>query len=106
MANVSDIQFQSVPVSQFDKGNADQIFDRLHTEKGLVVLKNSRPTAVLLSVKEYIRLMEIEEDCMLLLEAERRLKADGGLRTIPFQDVLHNLGICETELNDTDEEII
>ena len=106
MANVSDIQFQSVPVSQFDKGNADQIFDRLHTEKGLVVLKNSRPTAVLLSVKDYIRLMEIEEDCMLLLEAERRLKADGGLRTIPFQDVLNNLGICEAELNDTDEEII
>jgi len=51
-----------IPISQFNKGQASKIFDRLHDEKELIVLKNNQPSAVILSPEEYTRLTEIEED--------------------------------------------
>ena len=50
-----------------------RIFDRLRTEKQLIVLKNNQPAAVILSPEEFSRLSEIEEDYLLLLEANQRL---------------------------------
>ena len=70
MANAANILHSLVPISQFNKGKAAQIFDRLRTEKELVVLKNNQPSAVILSPEEYTRLTEIEKDYMLLLEAK------------------------------------
>ena len=32
-----------IPISQFNKGQASKIFDRLHDEKELIVLKNNQP---------------------------------------------------------------
>lgn len=66
--------YNEVPVSQFDEGNAIQIFDRLCTDRGLVVLKNGQPIAVALSPEEYTRLVEAEEDYKLTVEANRRLE--------------------------------
>ena len=36
-----------VPISQFNKGQAAKIFDRFHSEKKLVVLKNNQPSAII-----------------------------------------------------------
>ena len=80
MANAANILQSLVPISQFNKGKAAQIFDRLRTEKELIVLKNNQPSAVILSPEEYTRLTEIEEDYMLLLEANGRLEANGDKR--------------------------
>lgn len=66
--------YNGVPVSQFDEGNAIRIFDRLCTDRGLVVLKNGQPIAVALSPEEYTRLVEAEEDYKLTVEANRRLE--------------------------------
>ena len=38
MANAANILQSLVPISQFNKGKAAQIFDRLRTEKELIVL--------------------------------------------------------------------
>ena len=37
------IPYNKVSISQFDEGNAIQIFDRLGTDRGVVVLKNGQP---------------------------------------------------------------
>ena len=103
MANAANILHSLVPISQFNKGKAAQIFDRLRTEKELVVLKNNKPSAVILSPEEYTRLTEIEEDYMLLLEANSRLEANGDKPTVPFTDVLHDLGISEADLEHVEE---
>jgi len=50
-----------VPISQFNKGQAGKIFDRLKTEPQIVVLKNNTPVAVLLSLEEYDRLTAWEK---------------------------------------------
>lgn len=106
MANAANILNSLVPISQFSKGKATQIFDRLRTEKELVVLKNNQPSAVILSPEEYTRLTEIEENYVLLLEANKRLEAVGDKPGISFKDVLADLGISEKELEETEEAVI
>lgn len=50
-----------VSVTMFNQGQASKIFNRLHEEKQIVVLKNNIPTAVLLSPDEYDRLLSLAE---------------------------------------------
>ncbi|WP_443598535.1 type II toxin-antitoxin system Phd/YefM family antitoxin [Agathobacter sp.] len=92
-----------VPISQFNKGQASKIFDRLHSEKELIVLKNNQPSAIILSPEEYTRLTEIEEDYFLLLEATKRIEANGDKKVIPIDAVMTDLGISKEELMDTED---
>lgn len=103
MAIAADILQSLVPISQFNKGQAAKIFDRLHSEKELIVLKNNQPSAIILSPEEYTRLTEIEEDYYLLLEANRRLEADGNNKTVSLDTVMNELGISEDELLDAED---
>ena len=100
MAIAANLLQSLVPISQFNKGQAAKIFDRLHSEKELIVLKNNQPSAIILSPEEYTRLTEIEEDYFLLLEANRRMEGNGNNETISFDSVMNNLGLNEDELLD------
>ena len=97
MAYTADILDSLVPITQFNRGQASRIFDRLHTESQLIVLKNNRPAAIILSPSEFQRLSEIEEDYTLLLEATRRLKEDSS-STSSREEVMSELNISESEL--------
>lgn len=101
MAITAGLLQSLVPISQFNKGQAAKIFDRLHSERELIVLKNNQPSAIILSPEEYTRLTEIEEDYYLLLEANKRMKDNGNNKTVLFDSVMSNLGISEDELLDT-----
>ncbi len=103
MAITADLLQSLVPISQFNKGQAAKIFDRLHSERELIVLKNNQPSAVILSPEEYTRLTEIEEDYFLLLEANKRMEDNGNNKTISFDSVMSDLGISEEELLDTED---
>lgn len=91
-----------VPISSFNQGQASKIFDRLRSEKELIVLKNNQPSAVILSPEEFARLSEIEENYYLLLEADARLKND---KTVSFHDVMQNLDIQEEDLENSEDVI-
>lgn len=73
-----------VSISQFNKGQAAKIFDRLQSEGQIIVLKNSQPSAILLSPEEYTRLTEIEENHFLLLEANKRMEENVNNKTVFF----------------------
>ena len=103
MAIAAELLQSLVPISQFNKGQAAKIFDRLHSERELIVLKNNQPSAIILSPEEYTRLTEIEEDYFLLLEANKRMEANGNNKTISFDSVMSNLGISEAELLDAED---
>ena len=92
-----------IPISQFNKGQASKIFDRLRSEPELIVLKNNQPSAVILSPDEYIRLAEIEEDYNLLMEARQRLAANEGKAAIPAADVMKHFGISDDDLEEVEE---
>ena len=106
MTNTVNVLHSLIPISQFNKGQASKIFDRLHFEKELIVLKNNQPSAVILAPEEYTRLTEIEEDYFLLLEANKRLENNGTNPTVPFDTVVKELGINENEIADTEDVTI
>ena len=103
MAIAADLLQRLVPISQFNKGQAAKIFDRLHSERELIVLKNNQPSAIILSPEEYTRLIEIEENYFLLLEANKRIEDNGNNKTISFDSVMNNLDISEDELLETED---
>ena len=105
MAFAADVLNSLVPITQFNRGQASRIFDRLHTENQLVVLKNNQPAAVILSPAEYSRLCEIEENYMLLLEASERLASNTAPAT-PMEDVLKELGISDEEIANAEDVVI
>ena len=103
MATTVNILQSLIPISQFNKGQASKIFDRLQAEKELIVLKNNQASAVILAPDEYSRLTEIEENYYLLLEANRRLSENGDKATVSMEVVMADLGISETDLADVED---
>ncbi len=106
MATAINILQSLVPISQFNKGQASKIFDRLHVEKELIVLKNNQASAVILAPDEYARLTEIEENYFLLLEANRRIADNGMKSTVSMNMVMENLGISEEDLENAEDVVI
>ncbi len=92
-----------VSISQFSKGQAARVFERLQTEPQLIVLKNNAPAAVLLSPEEYTRLAEMEEDYLLLLEAQKRLQGDALAHAVPEAEALASLGLTEADIAGAEE---
>lgn len=90
-----------IPISQFNKGQAAKIFDELTVKKEMVVLKNNQPSAVLLSPDEYKRLMEIEEDYNLLVEANTRLLSNQKLHS--EDEVMKKFNITQEELDEMED---
>lgn len=103
MAAATNVAKSLVSISQFNKGQASRIFDRLHSESQLIVLKNNQPTAFILSPNEYDRLSEIEEDYALLLEVYERLEKNGDKPGIPMADVMARHGITENDLDEIED---
>ncbi|MDF2513603.1 MAG: hypothetical protein K0S04_3469 [Herbinix sp.] len=103
MAITTNMLNSLISITQFNKGQASKIFDRLRTERQLIVLKNNQPSAIILSPEEYARLSEIEEDYLLLLQANERLANNTGKPSVPFHSVLNNLGISEQEICEAED---
>ena len=92
-----------VSISQFSKGQATQVFDRLKNESQLVVLKNNVPAAILLSPSEFSRLAEIEENYNLLLLAQARLGRQGTQNAKDEKAVMADLGITEDDIQSAED---
>jgi PHD/YefM family antitoxin component YafN of YafNO toxin-antitoxin module len=50
---ISGLIDRLVPISEFNKGQTSKIFERLQTDRSLVIIKNNAPVGGLLSVEEY-----------------------------------------------------
>ena len=50
---ISGLIDRLVPISEFNKGQASKIFERLQMDRSLVIIKNNVPVGVLLSIEEY-----------------------------------------------------
>lgn len=92
-----------VSISQFSKGQATQVFDRLKNEPQLVVLKNNVPAAILLSPDEFSRLAEIEENYRLMLLAQERLDNNNINNAHSEADVMASLGITEDDIENAED---
>ena len=71
-----------------------------------MVVKNNRPTAVVLTPEEYAYLAELEEDIALYnlaTERLRRFESDPNAREWTMEEVMEEFGITEEELEAMDE---
>ena len=94
-----------VPITRFNKGEANKIFDEVQSTGTKIVMKNNRPACVLVSPEQYESLIEMLSDYLLLAEADRRMTANNNAENISHEDMMRSLGITQEELDAVDVEI-
>ena len=92
-----------VPISRFNKGEANRIFTEVKNDGIRIVVKNNTPECVLISPKDYQALVERYEDALLMAEANNRLANNVGY--ISHHDILNDLNINEQDLENIDIEL-
>ena len=98
MVNLTGAINHTIPISQFHKGMAAQIFSDVRKSGAKVVIKNNEPECVLMSPTEYVDFMDELANARLELLALRRI-ADGALEhTSTQKEVMERFGITEDEL--------
>ena len=105
MAYTKDVLDRLVPITQFNRGQASRIFDRLNRENQIIVLKNNQPAAIILSPEEYRRLCEMEENYILLEETLGRLM-DKNASTSTMEEVMEELNISKEELESAGDVVL
>ena len=94
-----------VPITRFNKGEANRIFEEVEAGGPKIVMKNNRPACVLVSPEKYEALMEMLSDYILEEEAEARLNSEGAQKALSRQEVMESLGITQEDLDDVDVEL-
>jgi len=94
-----------IPISRFNKGEANKIFEEVAQSGYKIVVKNNKPTCVLLTPDNYEQLMGIVEEHYLFLEAEKRMKNAKDSDFISSETVMNSLNITEKDLADVEVEI-
>ena len=93
-----------IPISRFNKGEANKIFEEVRETGFKIVLKNNTPTCVLITPEAYEQMLETLENYRLLIEAEKRLENAKEEDFIPAEQALQELGISEADLEDIEVE--
>ena len=57
--SVMGVMRSIVPITRFNKGEANRIFDEVESSGTKIVMKNNRPACVLMSPEKYEVLMEM-----------------------------------------------
>jgi len=86
-----------IPISRFNKGEANKIFDEVRLSGYKIVVKNNAPACVLLAPEKFKELTDILDDHYLLSLAEERLRKDNAT-TIPFEEILAEDGLTIADL--------
>ena len=93
----------TIPISQFNRGLAGQIFEDVRTHGAKVVMKNNAAECVLLSPEEYVRLMDELNDARLAALAVERMASFDLATLVPEEEVWDRLGITDDELDEVGE---
>lgn len=103
--SISTLLNSIVPISRFNKGEANKIFDEVNKSGYKIVVKNNKPACVLITPETYQQMVETIENYHLYVEAEKRLKNTNDIDFISSDDVLLKLGVTKDELNNVDVDI-
>lgn len=95
-----------VSVSDFNKGAAGAIFSSVKkTGEPKLVLRRNEPECILISPKEYTKLIEELEDLRDYKLASERLLSGGEAAAVPVQAVLAEDGITQEDLDAMESEV-
>ena len=94
-----------IPISRFNKGEANKIFDEVETTGTMIVVKNNKPACVLISPAQYELLMEMLSDFILREEAEIRMEQQDDSENRTQEQMMQEFGITQGELDAVDVEL-
>ena len=103
--SISGAMNSLVPISRFNKGEANKIFEEVRESGFKIVLKNNIPTCVLLTPEAYEQMLETMENYRLLVEAEKRLENAKDTDFVPSEQAMQELGISEADLKEVEVEL-
>ena len=103
--SVMGIMNSIVPITRFNKGEANRIFDEVESSGTKIVMKNNRPACILMSPEKYEALMEMLSDYILQEEAERRMAYSDSEEAMSRAEVMESFGITEADLENVEAEI-
>ncbi len=103
MSSVVSAVRDTVPISQFNRGLAGQIFNDVKTNGPKVVMKNNAAEVVLLPPDEYVQIMDDLNDYLLLTMAVERMLSYDPSTLVSEEDVERRLGITQEELDSVGE---
>ena len=103
MSSVISAIEKTVPISQFNRGLAGQIFSDVKNNGSKVVMKNNVAEAVLVSPDEYVEIMDTINDYLLLTLAVERMSSYDPDTLISEEEMDERLGISQEELDSIGE---
>ena len=98
-----DLLDSIIPISRFNKGEANKIFSEVKKNGVRIVVKNNVPECVLISPKDYQYMVEEYENAVLLSEAEKRMSEK--TKPISHQELMKRLELTNEGLDDIDVEL-
>lgn len=98
-----DVLNSIIPISRFNKGEANKIFSEVKTFGPKIVVKNNVPECVLISPTEYQSMLEDYENLLLLTQAVKR--NNENVQTISHEQLMKNLAITQDDLEGIEAEI-
>ena len=98
--NTVNVLDSIVPISRFNKGEANKIFSDVKKSGISIVVKNNVPECILMSPQSYREMMEEYEDALLAAEAAKRLAQN--VEYTSHEDIMKKLGLKEADLDDVD----
>ena len=102
MSVVSAVR-DTVPISQFNRGLAGQIFNEVKTKGPRVVMKNNAAEAVILPPDEYVEIMDALNDYYLLTMAVDRMAGYDPSILLSEAEMEQRMGISQADLDSIDE---
>ena len=103
--SVMSVMKSIVPITRFNKGEANRIFDEVEATGTKIVMKNNRPACILMSPSQYENLMEMLSDYIMREEAEHRMAEYDPAKSLTQEEMLKELGVAAADLDDIDVEI-
>jgi PHD/YefM family antitoxin component YafN of YafNO toxin-antitoxin module len=88
----------SIPISRFNKGEANKIFDEVRLSGYKVVVKNNAPACVLITPKRKKKMVDMIDNQYLLALAEEREQNSTGV-TYSFEEVLAERGLTVADID-------
>lgn len=103
--SVMSVMKSIVPITRFNKGEANRIFDEVASDGTKIVMKNNKPACILMAPEKYEALIEMLSDYILQEEAERRMASYKTDETVSQNDVMREFGLTGSDLDGIDVEI-
>jgi PHD/YefM family antitoxin component YafN of YafNO toxin-antitoxin module len=102
-AYITDVVGSLISITRFNRGGASKIFDEVHKDGTKIVLKNNQPACVLIDPVTYQSMLDFMEDCLLLVEAERRLSTNNSTNNISQEALMAKYGITPADLEKVED---